>query len=102
MGGYPVIAHELLMAFDSKNNIPQHVQEERLRRLLAAMAKDIGLADQLRVDDLGRVYFPTALAQEMLIRDIQRQQTIARLQNQTLPTANTATPQNTLWPPKPQ
>src|SRR5260370_141403 len=47
---------ELFMAFDSKNNIPQHVQEERLRKLLATMAKDIVLSDQLRADDLERIY----------------------------------------------
>jgi hypothetical protein len=92
---------ELFMAFEPKNNIPTHVQDERLRKLLAVMAKDIGLADQLRIDDLDRVYFPTVLAQERLIRDIQRQQILARLQTQTLPATNTVTPQNTPWPPKP-
>jgi uncharacterized protein DUF6680 len=93
---------DLFIAFNPNSNIPYHVQEERLRRLLAAMAKDVGLAEQLRTDDLSRVYFPTALAQERFIRDMQRQQTPARLQDQILPTASTATPQNTLWPPRPE
>jgi hypothetical protein len=30
-----------------------HLIEERLRRLLAAIARDIGIADHLRTDDLG-------------------------------------------------
>jgi hypothetical protein len=92
---------ELYLAFEPRNNIPPHVQEERLRKLLTVMAKEIGLADQLRTDDLGRVYFPRALEEERLITDIQRRQTLIRLQGQTLPAANTATPQNTPWPPKP-
>jgi hypothetical protein len=92
---------DLFSSFDTTNNVPQHAQQERLRKLLAAMAKDIGLSDNLRIDDLSRVYFPTALAQERMIQDVERQQAFARLQKAT-PSANAQTPQNKLWPPSPE
>jgi hypothetical protein len=90
---------ELFLTF-SLNPIPAHLLDERLRKLLTAMAKDIGLGEGLRTDDLGRVYSPTAVAQDRLIRDMQRQQVLAGLQAQSSPAANTT--QGTLWPPKPE
>src|ERR1700720_1313771 len=45
---------ELYLAF-LMTPLVQHVLEERIRKLLGAIAKDIGLSDQLRNDDLGRV-----------------------------------------------
>ena len=42
-----------------------HVLEERLRKLLAAMAIDIGLGDKLKTDDFGRVYNPNAITGEI-------------------------------------
>ncbi len=91
---------ELFLIF-STNPMPPHVLEERLRKLLIAMADDIGIGDNLRTDDIGRVYSPNAITQERLIRDIQRQQTLAALQAQGSPAANAATVDNTVWPPKP-
>jgi hypothetical protein len=91
---------ELFSTF-SLNPMPSHVMEERLRRLLSAMAKDIGLGDGLRMDDLSRVYIPNVMAQERLIRDMQRQQALTALQTRGSPAANT-TPQNNAWPPKPE
>ena len=41
---------------------PPHVIDERIRRLLKAMATDLGLANELRPDDFARVYFPIALS----------------------------------------
>ena len=93
---------ELFLTF-SLDPIPTHVLEERLRKLLAAMASDIGLGDNLKVDDFGRVYSPKAITQERFIRDMQREQIIASLRNQQSPAANTATAQiATMWPPKPE
>lgn len=48
---------ELFLTF-SLNPIPNHVLEERLRRLLASMASDIGLGDNLKTDDFGRILQP--------------------------------------------
>lgn len=88
---------ELFLAFQMKPLL-QHVVDERLRKLLGAIAKDIGLADELRNDDLGRVYFPLIQEQEQFIKEMQRQQILASFQGQN---AAGATGQNTAWPPKP-
>ena len=90
---------ELFLALHMKPLV-DHVVDERLRKLLGSIANDIGLADGLRNDDLGRVYTPIVQAQERLIRDMQRQQALAALQGQ--PAAGAAETQNTLWPPKPK
>jgi hypothetical protein len=91
---------ELYLTFDSMQKIPSHVQDERLRKLLAAMANDLGLGNDLRSDDLGRVYYPNALAEEEYVRQLERRATKARLEGQA-PTANTAPQQQLPWPPKP-
>jgi hypothetical protein len=91
---------ELFSAFQMKPLL-QHVIDERLRKLLGAIAKDIGLADELRTDDLGRVYFPVVQAQEQFIKDMQRQQILASLQGQNAAGATAPDLQNTPWPPKP-
>jgi hypothetical protein len=91
---------ELFLAFQMKPLL-QHVIDERLRKLLGAIAKDIGLADELRNDDLGRVYFPIVQAQEQFIKNMQRQQILANLQGENPAGASAAGLQNTVWPPKP-
>ena len=92
---------ELFSAFHLKP-LPQHVLGERLLKLLRAIAKDIGLADELRSDDLSRVYFPIVQEQEQFIRDMQRQQTLARLQGQNAAGASDASISTTVWPPRPE
>jgi hypothetical protein len=92
---------ELFLSFDGSKKIPSHVQEERTRKLLTAMAVNLGLGDELRSDDLGRVYYPNALAEEEYVRQLERQATKARLEGQA-PTANTAPPKTSPWPPKPE
>lgn len=92
---------ELHLSFDSSRNIPRHAQDERLRILLIAMATDLGLGDQLRNDDFGRVYYPTALSEEEFVRQLERKAAIARLQGQPA-SANTAPEAvKSLWPPAP-
>jgi hypothetical protein len=90
---------ELYAAFSLKP-LPPHVITEKLLRLLTAMAKDIGLANELRSDDLSRVYHPVVQEQEQFIRDMQRQQTLKRLMGES--GASDAGPPNPLWPPKPE
>lgn len=91
---------ELFSAFHLRP-YPPHVISERLLRLLAAIAKDIGLADELRSDDLTRVYRPIVQEQEQFIRDMQRQQTLARLQGENAAGASDAGAPLTVWPPRP-
>jgi hypothetical protein len=91
---------ELFLAFHMKPLL-QHVIDERLRKLLGTIAKDIGLSDELRNDDLGRVYFPAIQAQEQFIKDMQRQQVLASLQGHNAAEASASGLQNTAWSPKP-
>ena len=91
---------ELFAAFHLKP-LPPHVVSERLLRLLGAIAKDLGLADDLRSDDLSRVYFPVVQEQEQFIRNMQRQQALTRLLGENAAGASDATGPNALWPPKP-
>jgi hypothetical protein len=93
---------ELYQALNSSPNVP-HVVEERIRKLLKEIAADLGLADTLRLDDFGRVYFPNAMLEEREIRSLERQATLARLKG-TSPTQNVSEsdPGADLWPPKPQ
>jgi uncharacterized protein DUF6680 len=89
---------ELLQALQIKpyNQTPV---EERLRRLLIAITKDVGLADQLRPDDLARIHYPEIHAQEQLIKAIQIQQSIQSLQSGSAAPASNAT---SVWPPPPK
>jgi hypothetical protein len=94
-----------LFAVFSMNPMPPIVLDERLRRLLTAMAKDIGIEGNLRAADFSRVYSPRAIEQDRLIRDLQRQQMLSVLQGQASPAANTsATSTSTAgpFPPKPE
>jgi len=91
---------DLFLAFQMRP-VVQHVIDERLRKLLGAIAKDIGLADELRSDDLGRVYFPIVQAQEQFIKEMQRQQILANLQGQNAAGATAPGLQSPPWPPKP-
>jgi len=91
---------ELYAAFSFKPLLP-HVINERLLRLLGAIAKNIGLADDLRTDDLTRIYRPIVQEQDQFIKDMQRQQALARLQGENAAGAIDATP-TTMWPPKPE
>lgn len=80
----------------------QHVLDERLRKLLGAIAKDVGLSDELRNDDFGRIYYPNVKAQEQLIKDLQRQHLLTSLQGQGAAAAGAVGPLSTAWPPKPE
>ncbi len=89
--------------YQSLNTSPwqAHVVDERMRRLLREMAQDLGISDTLRIDDFGRTYFPTALAQDREMRSLERAATLKRLMGQAAPEQNAATDAASLWPPKP-
>lgn len=100
---------ELYETFDLKNQVPVHVQNERLRKMLRAMASDLGLGENLRLDDFARTYYPNSLAREAQVRMLQQQDAIRRLSPQPQPEAPapSADPVAPLgpplegWPPRP-
>lgn len=91
---------KLHKALDQWGALSSHERSRTLAELLATMARDIGLAVDLRADDLDRVYFPTVLAEEQFIRDMERQEALRRLSSQTSPAAEAAQ-SRTAWPPSP-
>lgn len=83
---------DFLSALDPNNSVPEHAVKEKFRKLLSAIADDVGLADELRADDLNRIYYPTALLEEEHIKRLQREHTLRQLTAETSPSANTAAP----------
>lgn len=96
---------DLFSTFDTNRDVPGHVREERLRGLLKVMAGDLGLADGLRPDDFGRVYYPNAQAEEDRWRALERQAALARLlpksASDNIRSDDKSTLGVSLFPPKP-
>lgn len=63
---------ELYQALSNHPLPPGHVTDERLRKLLREIATDLNLSNLMRMDDLGRVYFPSALQKERQVQQLQR------------------------------
>lgn len=81
--------------------MPGHMVDERIRKLLREMAKDLGIADTLRLDDFARIYFPQALAQDREMRVLQREEALKQLTGAKVP-EGVADPLARMWPPKPE
>lgn len=92
---------ELYQSLNQRPAAPAHVVDERIRKLLREMANSLGMGSELRLDDLGRVYYPTALLEERRVRDMERSAALARLLGQSAPQSNTTDPSLALFPPKP-
>ena len=76
-----------------KLNVPGGINfDNELRKLLTTIAQDLGIGKQFGQADASRVYIPNALAQERLVRDLERRQDLLRLQGGVSPSANTAAP----------
>jgi len=88
-----------------RRDIPEHIRAEKLRLLLSAMSRELKLADELRVDDFGRVYRSEAAEEEQAVTVLQRKRALQTLMGESSnPSANTVGPQvvpNTIFPPKP-
>lgn len=93
---------ELYLSFT--RGIPDHVRDEKLRKLLGAMSRDLSLADELRTDDFGRVYRPDAIVEDDLLQMHRRRTALAAFEGTGSPAANTTEPQATLsmFPPRPE
>lgn len=93
---------ELYRSFDPSSLTPPHAREEKIRRLILEMANDLGMADSLSYDDIGRIYYPNAIADEDRVADLERQAALKRLQHERSESlSNSAEPIKQLWPPKP-
>lgn len=92
---------ELYQALNSKPLAPEHIIDERIRKLLKEMAVDLGIGDKLRIDDFARVYLPNALQEERRVKELQRRLSLTQLNAQLPPAANTTDPTAALFPPKP-
>jgi hypothetical protein len=92
---------ELYQALNTEP-IPMPIVDERTRKLLREMAKNLGLAESLRLDDFGRVYFPTAIAEDRQMRSLQRREAMQRLTGpQVANDADGAAELEKRWPPPP-
>lgn len=96
---------ELYDAFKTENDIPIHVREERTRDLLKKMSVDLSLSDSLRMDDLGRIYYPNSIADENELNDRRRKVELSRLRQVTTEEVDAETNEQLSidkWPPKPK
>jgi hypothetical protein len=94
---------ELYGGFSERSQIPMHVREERMRKLIFEMAKVLGLATNLRPDDFARVYLPTIIWKQHEIQRLQQDHILRSLRNADSSEANVAVSQtaSTIWPPPP-
>lgn len=91
---------ELFNVFQT-NGIPHpQLQEDKLRNLLREMAADIGFSDSLKVNDLGRIYYPNALAKEEELRLLRQEQALLQIRAQNSSAATDPAPLDK-FPPKP-
>lgn len=75
-----------LFAIFHTSDVPHpQLREEKLRVLLKEMGADIGLSDTLKVDDIARIYYPNALAQEEELQMHRRQQALLQMRSQGQP-----------------
>ncbi|WP_157961305.1 DUF6680 family protein [Microvirga flavescens] len=82
---------DLYHAFGQTNSIPWPLVEDKIRELLRTMAAALGLSASLKRDDFSRTYYPTALAEENYIKNLERAAAKQRLEQSMLsPVANTA------------
>ena len=86
---------------NSETATNNHLIDEKLRKLLKSMSENLGLADNLRLDDFARVYFPNALADERKVRSLERGEALARLSLGKSNTASSSGSGDGLFPPKP-
>lgn len=95
----------LFTILSTSSNPHIQLREEKLRQLLSAMAGDLGLAMTIKVDDIGRIYYPNALAQQEELEMLQRERALRSIrsqgeaQQQILPATASILPSK--FPPKP-
>lgn len=72
---------ELYSIFHTSETPHPQLREEKLRILLKEMGTDIGLSDNLRADDIARIYYPNVLAKEEELRLARQEQALLQLRS---------------------
>lgn len=72
---------DLFAIFHTSDAPHPQLREEKLRVLLKEMGADIGLSETLKVDDIARIYYPNALAQEEELQMLQRQKALLQMRS---------------------
>lgn len=97
---------DLFSIFHTSESIHPQLREDKLRNLLKEMGADIGLSDRLKVADIGRIYYPNALAQEEELQMLRREQALLQIRSQgqqQLPSPSGANEvQLAKFPPRPK
>lgn len=73
---------ELYILFQTDGPPHPQLKEEKLRTLLKTMASSLGMSGNLKVNDLGRIYYPNALAIEDEIRRLKQEQALSSMRPQ--------------------
>lgn len=73
---------DLFAIFHTSEAPHPQLREDKLRVLLKEMGADIGLSDLLKVDDIARIYYPNALAQEEELQILQRTHALRQMRSQ--------------------
>jgi len=93
---------ELFVIFETSGTPHPQLREEKLRVLLREMAADLGLSDALKTDDLGRIYYPNALAREEELRMLQQERALLSFRSSSTGDAPQPDPNMMAkFPPKP-
>ncbi len=94
---------ELFSILNTEDGPHPQLRGDKLRALLREMANDLGLSDDLRVDDIGRIYFPNVLAVEEELRLLEQQRALLQFRGEAQPAQVSAIDAQNLkkFPPKP-
>lgn len=76
---------DLFSIFHTTDIPHPQLREEKLRILIKEMGVDIGLSETLKVDDIARIYYPNAIAQEEELQMLRRQQALLHMRSQGQP-----------------
>lgn len=91
---------ELFDVFKQMEPSNSRTREEKIRNLLKEMAKELGLSETLKFDDLGRIYYPNALAREEELKLLQQEAALRQMR--TFGTDPTVSMQLEKFPPPPK
>jgi len=87
---------ELYSGYNRLNNMHPSLVEDRLLKLLQAVADDLGLSEKIRSADFERYYYPKALHEEDRARSLQQRSLIGQMEQ-----FHSGAEPKQLFPPRP-